>query len=148
MVREQLSSADAEDDDTPASGAHAAKQKAVKQYVIDVDPNPTEAERAVLRDKVDSKAIDGYLWLSDDAIAAGKVTWASRNMAGFTDRSRLSQELSGRLHTRGSPRAASPPIRPASCSSPSKFRPSASNTVRKPKTAAERSSWKSSSWSC
>ena len=76
MVREQLSSADAEDDDTPASGAHAAKQKAVKQYVIDVDPNPTEAERAVLRDKVDSKAIDGYLWLSDDAIAAGKVTWA------------------------------------------------------------------------
>jgi ABC-2 type transport system permease protein len=94
MVREQLSSADAEDDDTPASGAHAAKQKAVKQYVIDVDPNPTEAERAVLRDKVDSKAIDGYLWLSDDAIAAGKVTWASRNMAGFTDRSRLSQELS------------------------------------------------------
>jgi ABC-2 type transport system permease protein len=60
-----------------------------------VDSSPTEAERAVLRDKVTSQAIDGYLWLSDDAIAAGKVTWVSRSVAGFMEKSRLSRELSG-----------------------------------------------------
>ena len=48
-----------------------------------MDSNATEAERAALRDKVTSQAIDGYLWLSDDAIASGKVTWTSRNMGGL-----------------------------------------------------------------
>ncbi|MGA1985871.1 MAG: ABC transporter permease, partial [Candidatus Sulfotelmatobacter sp.] len=37
--------------------------------------------------------IDGYLWLSDDAIASGKVTWTSRNMGGFGESSRLSAAL-------------------------------------------------------
>ena len=40
------------------------------------------------------KAIDGYLWLSDDAIAAGKVTFASRSVANSGERSRLGEELS------------------------------------------------------
>ena len=46
-----------------------------------------------MRDKVTSQAIDGYLWLSDDAIASGTVTWTSRNMAGFGERQRLSATL-------------------------------------------------------
>jgi ABC-2 type transport system permease protein len=99
-VRQELlsaNSADSEDDET-GSQTNSAKQTSSKQpstqYIVDVDPNPTEAERAVLRDKVTSQSIDGYLWLSDDAIAAGKVTWASRSLAGFTERSRLSEALS------------------------------------------------------
>src|SRR5271169_6754635 len=95
MVRQGFMSAntdnDQDDEDNPE--ANAAKKKPEEEYSIDVDPNPTEAERAVLRDKVTAQAIDGYLWLSDDAIAAGKVTWASRNMAGFGERSRLSAIL-------------------------------------------------------
>jgi len=95
MVRQRLLSAstDANEDDEANSETNAAKQKPEQEYNIDVDPNPTEAERAVLRDKVTSQAIDGYLWLSDDAIASGKVTWTSRNMAGFGERSRLSATL-------------------------------------------------------
>jgi ABC-2 type transport system permease protein len=82
-----------DDDDESSSEANSAKPKPEDEYIIDVDSTPTEAERAVLRDKVSSQAIDGYLWLSDDAIASGKVTWTSRNMAGFGERSRLSAAL-------------------------------------------------------
>ena len=81
--------------DNGDSGSQSLPAKlAQKPYRIDVDPNPTDAERAVLRDKVNSKAIDGYLWLSDDAIAAGKVTFASRSVANSGERSRLGEELS------------------------------------------------------
>lgn len=93
VVRQRFLSAttdtDQDDEETPDSG----KKNPEEEYRIDVDANPTEAERAVLRDKVSSEAIDGYLWLSDDAIASGKVTWTSRNMAGFGERSHLSAIL-------------------------------------------------------
>lgn len=71
----------------------SAKQPPEAEYSIDVDANPTEPERTALRDKVTSQAIDGFLWLSDDALASGTVTWTSRNMAGFGERQRLSATL-------------------------------------------------------
>ena len=94
IVRQGLLSSADNDDDEAASETNAAKQARDKQYIIDVDSNPTEAERAALSEKVSSQAIDGYLWLSDDAIASGKVTWVSRNMPGSGERSRLSEKLS------------------------------------------------------
>lgn len=109
MVRQSFLSAstDTDDDDeaNPETNA-SAKQKPDQKYIIDVDPNPTEAEREVLRDRVTSKAIDGYLWLSDDAIATGKVTWTSRNVAYYSERTRLSETLNRiiqheRLSTQG-----------------------------------------------
>jgi ABC-2 type transport system permease protein len=97
MVRQRFLSAmtatDEDDESNPDSNATKTKPRDEEEYVIDVDSNPTEAERDVLRAKVDSQAIDGYLWLSDDAIASGKVTWTSRSMAGFGERSRLSDAL-------------------------------------------------------
>jgi ABC-2 type transport system permease protein len=98
MVRRELLSpslaSDKDDGDENGSQSNAAKLSPENQYVIDVDSNPTEAERASLRDRVNSQAIDGYLWLSDDAIAAGKITFASRSVANSGQRSRLSEELS------------------------------------------------------
>jgi ABC-2 type transport system permease protein len=95
MVRQRFLSAmtvtDDVDDET--AEANSSKPKLEQEYAIDVDSNPTEAERAVLRDKVVSQAVDGYLWLSDDAIASGKVTWTSRNMSGLGERSRLAATL-------------------------------------------------------
>jgi len=93
-----LTATEEDDEDTSDAkpdadtSANAAKKKPEQDYVIDVDSNATEAERAALRDKVTSQAIDGFLWLSDDAIASGKVTWTSRSMAGFGQRT-LSQAL-------------------------------------------------------
>jgi len=94
-VRQRLLSpvGDTGDDDEANEDTSAAKPNPEPEYIIDLDANPTEVERAVLRDKVTSQAIDGYLWLSDDAIASGKVTWTSRNMISFGERSRLSASL-------------------------------------------------------
>src|SRR5579864_9045146 len=65
-----------------------------KAQRLDVDANPTEAERADLRDKVSTRAIDGCLWLTDDAIASHKIVWYSREMMGFRERSWLSETIS------------------------------------------------------
>jgi ABC-2 type transport system permease protein len=98
MMRQQLLSpsqtADGKDDDENDSQSNAAKSSSGNRYVIDVDSNPTEAERAILRDKVNSKAIDGYLWMTDDAIAAGRVTFATHSLANSSERARLGEELS------------------------------------------------------
>jgi ABC-2 type transport system permease protein len=80
------------DDDESSSETKAAKTSD-QQYIIDVDTNPTEAERAILRDKIVSQAIDGYVWMSDDAIATGKITWASRNLSASGEKSRLSERV-------------------------------------------------------
>ena len=96
-VRQQLlSSLVDQDDENPGAGS-SAKQKPEEQYTIDVDANPTDAERTTLRDKVSARTLDGYLWLTDDAIASGEVTWYSREMAGFEERSWLSETVSRTL---------------------------------------------------
>jgi ABC-2 type transport system permease protein len=93
IVRQQLlSAATASDQNQPGSGK-VARRGTEQQDIIDVDPNPTESERAALRGKVASGAIDGYLWLTDQAIAAGKVTWVSRSLADFGESSFLSRGL-------------------------------------------------------
>lgn len=94
-VRQQLLSAPSADEDTSDAGAESSsKQKPDDQYVIDIDANPTEVERTALRDKVSARSIDGYLWLSDDAIAARKINWYSREMMDFRERSWLSDSVS------------------------------------------------------
>jgi ABC-2 type transport system permease protein len=97
-VRQKLLSpsttADDDNDEANGSKTEAARHLAEQRYEIDVDPTPSDAERAALRDRVSSKAIDGYLWLTDDAIASGKVAWVSRELAASSQRSRLSEELS------------------------------------------------------
>lgn len=93
-VRQQLLSAPITDDEADSSGASdTTKQKSDQQYIIDVDASPTKAKRTALRDKVSTRAIDGYLWLTDDATAARKVSWNSREMAGFRERSWLSDTV-------------------------------------------------------
>ena len=73
-VRKHLLSA-AETSNENQHGSEAAARRAQPgPDIIDVDAGPTESERTLLRGKVASGDIDGYLWLTDQAIAAGKVT--------------------------------------------------------------------------
>lgn len=75
---------DAEDEDNPG-----------RDYSIEVDSTATEAERAALRDRVNSGDIDGFLWLTDDAVAARKVTYYGRASGGggFMENSWLKDQL-------------------------------------------------------
>lgn len=65
-------------------------------YIVDVDPIATEAERAALRERVSRHEIDGYLWLTHEAIARRMVTWNSREVAalgGFAGQPALGETL-------------------------------------------------------
>ena len=69
------------------------KRKMEERYTIDVDANPTDAERAALRQRINAREIDVYLWLSDDAIAAHNVAWNGREMASAREKAWLSDTL-------------------------------------------------------
>jgi ABC-2 type transport system permease protein len=60
-----------------------------RTYSIEVDSNSSNAERAALRNRVDAGDIDGYLWLTNDAVATRKVTYYGRQAGGFMEKSWL-----------------------------------------------------------
>jgi len=94
-VRQQLLSplANVNEDDEEGSTNDSAKKKPQNQYIIDVDPNPSDAERATLQDKLSRRKIDGFFWLTDDAMASGEVSWYSREITYFSERSWLRETL-------------------------------------------------------
>jgi len=54
---------------------------------VDVQLEPTDALRKQLSTEVGEAKLDGYLWLSDDAIAARKFTYSTRNSRDFIETS-------------------------------------------------------------
>ena len=64
-----------------------------RNYAIEVDSNSSDAERTALRNRVDAGDTDGYLWLTDDAVAARKVTYYGRQAGGFMEKSWLVGQL-------------------------------------------------------
>jgi ABC-2 type transport system permease protein len=91
VVRQQLlaNPIASEDED----GGESAKQKPEDQYIIDIDSNPTEAEKTALQNKIGTRDIDGYVWLTDEAISTHKVTWSGREKADSGERSWLGEAL-------------------------------------------------------
>ena len=67
--------------------------KSSRNYAIEIDSNTSEAERTALRNRVNARDIDSFLWLSDDAVAARNVTYYGRESAGFMEKSWLSDRL-------------------------------------------------------
>jgi ABC-2 type transport system permease protein len=100
IVRQQLLGNTKKDDEAGAEKSKEDKDdnvddddKSSNNYTLDVDSTPSEAERATLGSRVNSGDIDGYLWLSDDRVAARKVTYYGRESAGFMEKSWLSGQL-------------------------------------------------------
>jgi ABC-2 type transport system permease protein len=54
-------------------------------YAIEVDTNTSEAERGALTEKVKAKQLDGVIWATADALAARKVSYITRDVAGITE---------------------------------------------------------------
>lgn len=98
-VRQQLLVDPMGSEEAEAEGSEA-QRKPEDQYVIDIDTNTGEAERASLREKVSNREIDGFLWLTDDAIAAHKVDWDTREMAGSREKSWIGDSVNRILQQR------------------------------------------------
>ena len=104
IVRQQLMTGTKGDEENAAAGSDKDRDrdkdkdadsddKPSRNYAIEVDANATEAERTALRNRVAAGDIDGYLWLSDDAIAARKVNYYGRESSGLIEKSWLSDQL-------------------------------------------------------
>jgi ABC-2 type transport system permease protein len=105
IVRQQLlSSAKSDDEKAGADKSKVDKDdkdvddddKSSNNYTIDVDSTPGETERA-LQNRVSSGDIDGYLWLSDEALDARKVKYEVRESSGVMEKSWLSGQLDGAI---------------------------------------------------
>jgi ABC-2 type transport system permease protein len=99
IVRQQLvakpdaATADADKDKDDDDKDLGKADESNRNYAIEVDSNASDAERTALRNRVDAGDIDGYLWLSDDAVAARKVTYYGRQAGGFMEKSWLAGQL-------------------------------------------------------
>jgi len=91
VVRQQLLANPMASEDE--EGGDNASQKPEEQYIIDIDSSPTDAERATLQNKIGTRDIDGYVWLSDEAISTHTVTWSGREKADSRERSWLGEVL-------------------------------------------------------
>ena len=90
LVRTQLLAKDIDSDEDEKG--RSEKEKA-DDYVVDVDSHPSDAERIALRAEISTGAIDGYIWLDDNAVATRTATYSGRNAADFMDQSDLSRAL-------------------------------------------------------
>jgi len=91
-IREQLLNEPLSSEESEADEANA-HPKLEDQYVIDVDTTATEAERTSLRAKVEARVVDSFVWATDDAIAAHKVTWTGREMPGSREKAWLNETI-------------------------------------------------------
>src|SRR5262249_6928948 len=64
------------------------------RYQVDLETDVSEAQRAALTDKVKTKQLDGVIWATDDALAANKVSFITRDVAAIVDREIVNQKLS------------------------------------------------------
>ena len=78
------------------SDSESTQKKTEDLYTIDVDSNPTDSERAALRQRINTRDIDDYLWLTDGAIAVHDVSWNGREMPSGREKAWLSDTL-GRI---------------------------------------------------
>src|SRR5690242_12693141 len=72
---------------SPRTGEAIAKQlEAVKsgnKYQVEIKTADDQQVRVNLKSQVESGTIDGYLWLTDDAINQGKVEYAASSTSDF-----------------------------------------------------------------
>jgi ABC-2 type transport system permease protein len=73
---------------------------APSRYEVDVDTNVSDAQRIALTEKVKQKQLDGVVWATDDALAANKITYITRDISNLNDTFGLNQTVSRAVHRR------------------------------------------------
>jgi ABC-2 type transport system permease protein len=63
-----------------------------QQYTVEI-VNTSEAEQQRLKKEVADKQLDGVVWLTKDAVAAGKISYYTRSTTDFVVQERISRAL-------------------------------------------------------
>src|SRR5436305_115646 len=68
------------------------------ELTVDVDTNTTMDERAALSQKVRNKQLDGVIWVSEDALAEGKIPFITRDTSSFIQNATIGGGVDRALH--------------------------------------------------
>ncbi len=63
------------------------------KYVVDVNTSPTEETRAQLKQEVNAAKLDGFVWLTNQAVSARKATYYARETSDFIEVATLERSL-------------------------------------------------------
>ena len=85
-----------ETESTPGATSQA-DQQATESYAVGISTTPTEAERNDLLQQVTDGKIDGFLWLTDEAVAQHKITYLTRDAADFRGNRELRSAVTAAL---------------------------------------------------
>src|SRR5215472_1349046 len=96
LIREQLQNPFAD----TKNGLDDGNRPAGSKYEVELETNVSEAQRAGLAEKVKNKQLDGVIWATDEALAANKVPFVTRDVSNLMDREIVNQNLSRAVHKR------------------------------------------------
>ena len=85
LVRDQLTKASQEQnkDSSQSTGMGKRNMPQKLNLVVDVSTDTSHASRAALTEKVKQKQLDGAIFATDDALAARKVSFITRDISSF-----------------------------------------------------------------
>ncbi len=72
------------------SQLEAGKEKGEKldsspRYTVEIVSTPDEATRAALKGRIGAGTLDGYVWLSDEALVSRKISYVARETSDFIE---------------------------------------------------------------
>ena len=86
MVRDQLTKTSEEQGKESSQSKDMGKRGSTPQkfnLVVDVSTDTSDAQRAALTEKVKQKQLDGVIFATEDALAARKVSFVTRDISSF-----------------------------------------------------------------
>lgn len=97
LIRDQLQQPD---EDNTAAALNNRRNSPASRYQADVTTNTSESDRASLNAQVKEKQLDGVIWATDDALAANKVNYVTRDVSNLNDTFRIKELVSRAIHRR------------------------------------------------
>jgi ABC-2 type transport system permease protein len=90
LIRQQMQ----KPPEDPAKNDGQGENKPIgSKYEVDLETDVSDAQRAALTEKVRTKQLDGVIWATDEALAANKVLFVTRDVTNLTDREILNRSL-------------------------------------------------------
>src|SRR6476661_697383 len=97
MIRSRIEHKQDEQASKPDDQLSNTRALPATHFSVDVSTNATPSEREALTLKVNQKQLDGFLWATPDAIAAGKLDFVTNDTSSFIENGVLGQTVADAL---------------------------------------------------
>ncbi len=84
----------------PDKNAPMGEQEQPTNYQITIVTDTSDAEKDALRQQVSDGRVDGFVWLTDQALADRKITYSARDIADFSESGELRSAIRTAMVTR------------------------------------------------